>query len=221
MVELVCFLIFLFAFFTHGYISAEVIDAIRGKSGGESRFFRYIFYSVINLGIWSWAYVGLYLYGDMFTYETTLLIFLSIVVASIAASPVFAVIFSKIDAKGAFMGLAERWGVPCGTLVAGRKIGLRRWAVVTMVNGEKFRGCFSGKAAASDESLYMETYIVCKNGEWYSVKYSDGIVLTRSQIATIEFMTDDPIDRIPGSDALESGTVRKKERRGKEKDPWD
>lgn len=183
-------------FLLPGFIIKSILEAmIPTRRYSDTRyFFTCLLYSVINLAIWSWAYIWTAKTIDRHSvlYWIVLLLITGIgatvvafLMGIIKQKKILDKIFSKIRINK-INSIPSAWDYYFSQQAPS-------WIIVTLKSGKTVYGLFSSHSYASSDlderDLYIEkTYTVNENMEWIEDKKSGGILISMSEIETVEFI---------------------------------
>ena len=183
-------------FLVPGYIIKSVIDALipPAKQKDAKYFFSCLLYSVVNCVVWSWAYVliGNYYKGHPVRY------WLVMSIATIIGASLIGLLLGVIKQKGIIECIFSKRDinkihpVPTAWDYYFSKQE-ESWIIVTLKNGKCIYGLFSENSFASSDpderDIYIEkTYTLGENMEWIEDDKSNGILISKDDIETIEFL---------------------------------
>lgn len=185
------------AFLIPGFIIKGVIDTLvpPPKHNEAKYFFSCLLYSVVNCAIWSWAYLLL----NRFSEKHPIVYWVSLLATTVIGATILAIVIGVIKQTGLIEWVFKKLGInkthPAPTAwdyyFSKQE---ESWIIVTLKNGKTIYGKFSDNSFSSSDSeerdLYIEkTYIVNDSMIWKEDEKSKGILISKEEIETIEFLT--------------------------------
>ncbi|TCW29025.1 DUF6338 family protein [Christensenella hongkongensis] len=185
-------------FLIPGFIITGIMNSLsphKAESDGKS-FLRFLLYSVLDCGVWSWLYVILWT-SNLYTNNTALFWFLCAMITVIGAA-IIGTIIGLITKKALVMKFFSLFRIdishpiPASWDYKFSNISDYRYVIITLNDGSTVAGLFSSKSFASSDcderDIYLEkTYIIDDDSKWNESKCTDGMLILASSIRTIEF----------------------------------
>lgn len=159
---------------------------------------KYLTISCVNYAFWSWLiffirYTNFYKQHPRMTFALAFLV--------IFLSPAFfAFLTAKLKQTGAakllleFAGFNSIHAIPTAWEWKFSTTTEQRWVIVTLKDGATVAGWYSSESFASsegsDRDLYIEkVYTIQSGGAWVETPRTDGILILKDNIRTVEFFT--------------------------------
>lgn len=184
-------------FLLPGFIIKGVMDTLVPpiKHNDTKYFFSCLLYSIVNCAVWSWVYLLLYEISE----EHPIIYWILLLTITVVGATLLAVFIGIIKQKGFIellfskMRINKIHPVPTAWDYYFSKQE-ESWIIVTLKNGKTIYGKFSYQSfAASDpeeRDLYIEkTYNIKEDMTWQEDEKSKGILVSKNEIETIEFLT--------------------------------
>lgn len=184
-------------FLLPGFIIKSVMDTLVPpiKHNDTKYFFSCLLYSIVNCAVWSWVYL---LLNKIFE-EHPITYWILLLTITVVGATLLAVFIGIIKQKGfiewlfAKMSVNKIHPVPTAWDYYFSKQE-ESWIIVTLKNGKTIYGKFSDQSfAASDpeeRDLYIEkTYYIKEDMTWQEDEKSKGILVSKKEIETIEFLS--------------------------------
>lgn len=183
-------------FLLPGFIVKSIIDTLipPSKHNDSKYFFSCLLYSIVNCAIWSWAYLLLNKISKV--HSTVYWIFLLAI--TVVGATLLAIFIGGVKQRGFIERLFAKMKVnkihPVPTAwdyyFSKQK---ESWIIVTLKNGKTIYGKFSNHSFASSDAeerdLYIEkTYNIKEDMTWVEDDKSNGILVTKDEVETIEFL---------------------------------
>lgn len=182
-------------FILPGFIMRAVIDAITpsGRTSDSKYYLSCLAYSIVNCAVWSWIYKILNdkVYGKLYWIE--------IVLVTIIGAVIVATFIGIIKQSGIIKKLLNKVKINISNPIptswdyffSKQK---SNWIVVTLVNGKSVMGFYSFESFASSDPeerdiFIEEVYDVNDEYKWIKNEKSKGILISKDQISTIEFLS--------------------------------
>lgn len=202
MLESFDMLFYTFAFIVPGFVMFSTFTTFVPKKNDAAKIslIRFLFFSSINYGIWSWLIYLLFNNQYLKTHQLysaflwCFIIFISPILIGILAGH-----FSN---KDKIRRILQSFGFnPIHTIPASwdykfSKLPETTWIIVTLDDGSHVYGRFSTGSFASsdcdDRDIYIEEiYNIDDKGNWTAVPRCDGILIRGENIRYIEFIADE------------------------------
>lgn len=174
-----------------GYVIISIVNAINPRTRyNESIFFlKCLLYSLVNLGVWCWAYS--FVLNNKALNRSIRWLFLAAI--TLVGSALLGFIIGVIKQKTPLSKLLNRIGILTihPTLLAWDYLFSKQkscYVIVTMNDETIVRGLFSNNSFASSDPENHDLYIEqCFGENWTEDKESKGIYIPGDQIKYIEF----------------------------------
>ncbi len=183
-------------FLLPGFIIKSVLDMLVPpiKSNDVKYFFSCLLYSIINCAVWSWAYILL----NRISKIHPVIYWISLVATTVIGATLIAIIIGFVKQKGFVEWIFSKSNikkihpVPTAWDYYFSKQ-QESWVIVTLKNGKTVYGRFSDQSFASSDNeerdIYIEKiYDIDKDMIWVEDERSNGILITKDEIETIEFL---------------------------------
>lgn len=183
-------------FLMPGFVIKEIVDTFSKlkKASNQASLLQYLCFSIIHLGIWYWLYV-LVLNAKI---EHAYQMWLFFVLITLIGSSLIGVSIGLLTKVQILKKLFDKLHINIIHPVPGSwdykfsTINGYRWIIVSLKNGSVIAGCYSGSSFASSDDterdLYLEkVYLINKNYEWKEQKNTDGVLICKDEISTVEF----------------------------------
>lgn len=183
-------------FLLPGFIIKSVTDALVSpvKYNDKKYFLSYLFYSIVNCAVWSWAYFLI----NKINKEHPTIYWILLLAITVTGAVLLAVFIGAVKQKGvierlfAKMKINKIHPVPTAWDYYFSKQE-ESWIIVTLKNGKTIYGKFSDNSFASSDpeerDIYIEkTYTVSEDMTWIEDEKSKGILVSKDEIETIEFL---------------------------------
>ena len=184
-------------FLLPGFIVKSVMDTLvpPPKHNDSKYFFSCLLYSIVNCAIWSWAYLLL----NKISEEHPTIYWISLLAITVVGATLLAIFIGVVKQQGFIERLLAKikvnkiHPVPTAWDYYFSKQE-ESWIIVTLKNGKTIYGKFSEHSFASSDAeerdLYIEkTYNIKKDMTWVEDDKSNGILVAKDEIETIEFLT--------------------------------
>lgn len=183
-------------FILPGFLIKSIINSMtpKVKTSDSIYFLSCLSYSIVNCAIWSWMYNILYQNRDILTFWYWIFVVLS----TLIGATLLAIILGYIKQKELISRLVNRTKVnyihPVPTAwdyyFSKQK---SAWVIVTLMDGSKVYGHFDNQSFASSDreerDIYIqEVYGIDEKYNWIKNGQSDGIMISKNNIKTIEFI---------------------------------
>jgi len=180
-------------FLLPGYIIKSTFDIFipPPKHNDTKYFFTCLLYSIINFAVWSWAYILVINNIDGVMYWVVLLLI------TVAGASILSFAISIIRQKNYMKIILEKLNIkiinPTPTawdyFFSCQK---SFWVIVRLKSGTELYGLFSTQSFASSDfeerDIYIEkVYTIDDNMNWIEDNRSQGILIDKNEIETIEF----------------------------------
>lgn len=183
-------------FILPGFLIKDIIKSMTpsAKTSDSIYFLSCLAYSITNCAIWSW------LYNILYQNRNTLLswYWVLVVLSTLICASLLAIVLGFIKQKEVLSKVLNKTNVnyinPTPTAwdyyFAKQK---PSWVIVTLLEGSKIYGRFDSSSFASSDrderDIYIEeVYGIDKENNWIKNELSDGVLVSKSNIKTIEFM---------------------------------
>ena len=183
-------------FLLPGFIIKSIMDTLVPpiKHNDTKYFFSCLLYSVVNCAVWSWAYLLL----NKISEEHPTIYWISLLAITVVGATLLAIFIGVVKQKGfiewlfAKMRVNKIHPVPTAWDYYFSKQE-ESWIIVTLKNGKTIYGKFSEHSFASSDAeerdLYIEkTYNIKEDMTWVEDDKSNGILVAKDEIETIEFL---------------------------------
>ncbi len=183
-------------FLLPGFIVKSVIDTLvpPPKHNDSKYFFSCLLYSIVNCAIWSWAYLLL----NKISEEHPTIYWISLLAITVVGATLLAIFIGVVKQHGFIEWLFSKMKVnkihPVPTAwdyyFSKQE---ESWIIVTLKNGKTIYGKFSDHSFASSDAeerdLYIEkTYNIKEDMTWVEDDKSNGILIAKDEVETIEFL---------------------------------
>ena len=190
---------FTIAFLVPGFVWSAVLSTLvpSRAEAAQIRFLRFLTFSCLNYGIWSWLLFPLFASGfaERNPYWSGLILF-GIIFVSPVGLAILSGRFQQKEVVAGFLSwlrlrsihsvpMAWDWyfsrSKPC-------------WVVVTLRDRSRVLGLFHSNSFASDDpaqrDLYLQAqYRLLDNGEWAPMEDTAGVLIMGDEITALEFRT--------------------------------
>lgn len=184
-------------FLLPGFIIKSIMDTLvpPPRHNDAKYFFSCLFYSIVNCAVWSWAYISI----NTLSENHPIIYWLLILTITVLGSSLVAILISVIKQKGIIEWIFSRikiskiHPVPTAWDYFFSKQ-QASWIIVTLKSGKSIYGIFSTRSYASSDpeerDIYIEkTYVLKDDMTWEEDEKSNGILISKDEIETIEFLT--------------------------------
>lgn len=184
-------------FLLPGFIIKSVLETLvpPAKHNDTKYFFSCLLYSIVNCAVWSWAY--LLIHKKLNEHPVTYCVSLLAVTIAGAAILAFGIGFIRqkeyIERLFPKLNVNKIHPIPTAwdTYFSKQE---PSWVIVTLKNGKTIYGKFSDHSFASSDAnerdLYIEkTYAIKEDMTWLDDERNHGILVSKEEIETIEFLT--------------------------------
>lgn len=184
-------------FLLPGFVIKSILDAlIPPQRHNETKyFFSCLLYSIVNCAIWSWAYRLL----TPLAQNHPVIYWISMLAITIVGASILAFLIGLIKQKECVEWMFSKMKInkvhPVPTawdyFFAKQE---EAWVIVTLKSGKTIYGKYSTESFASSDceerDLYVEkTYSISEDMSWIEDKKSKGILISKDEIETIEFLS--------------------------------
>lgn len=184
-------------FLLPGFIIKSIMDTLVPpiRHNDTKYFLSCLLYSIVNCAVWSWVYLLL----NKISEEHPIMYWFLLLTITVIGSTLLAVFIGTIKQKGLIellfskMRINKIHPVPTAWDYYFSKQE-ESWIIVTLKNGKTIYGKFANQSFAAsdpeDRDLYIEkTYSINNDMTWQEDEKSKGILVSKNEIETIEFLT--------------------------------